>query len=164
MMMENWKPVTGWEGLYEVSDRGRVWSVRSGIYLKLRTAKNGYIGGVMCNRKPKSFHVHSVMMASFVGPRPNGHDVAHLNGNRQDNHLENLIYATRKANVAHAIEHGTMTGGEGHHAARLTDEAVRSIRRLKGRVPAAFIAGITGHSRGHIYAIQNRKRWAHVDG
>lgn len=113
MAREIWRPVKGYEGLYEVSDQGRVRSLRrSGtpgrvlaqrqnrgrLYLLVRLSRNS-------QRKIKT--VHSLVLGAFVGPRPAHMEVRHLNGNAIDNRLTNLAYGTSLENSADQRAHGT---------------------------------------------------------
>lgn len=119
-MNETWKPIPEYEGLYEVSDQGRVKSiarlVKQGghdrrVHERIRktyTRASGHLqtslskAGVI-----RSWEVHVLVMLAFVGPRPAGMEVRHLNGNPADNRLSNLRYGTRAENVQDAIAHGT---------------------------------------------------------
>jgi NUMOD4 motif/HNH endonuclease len=129
---ERWRPVPGYEGAYEVSDLGRVRSLRRtvirsngratvvrqrilrqsqyvadgrGTYRRVVLSKGG---------QAKNFTVHILVMIAFVGPRPQGMDICHENGDGKDNRLVNLRYDTHKANMADTVRHGT------HPHARLT--------------------------------------------
>lgn len=117
MTREEWRPVVGFEGFYEVSDRGRVRSVakvlpfmsKKGNWHTRRTkarviAQNNINSGYLIvhlykNNKRTPRTVHSLMAAAFFGPRPPKHDVAHNDGNRRRNVLSNLRYATRSENL-----------------------------------------------------------------
>ena len=101
---EIWKVVAGYENLYEVSDRGRVRSVRAGQYyhvLKVPSFFKGYarvtltrVGGKVDYRR-----VHRLVAAAFV-PKVEGKDeVNHKDGNRKNNVVENLEWATKTENV-----------------------------------------------------------------
>lgn len=106
-MLEEWRPITGWEGLYEVSHRGRVRSVGKGKgrrppgrVLCQRYNRDGYLRVRLTrNRQEWNPYVHALVLAAFVGPRPIGHDIDHKNGDRGDNRLENLEYVTTAVNV-----------------------------------------------------------------
>lgn len=122
--MEVWRDIPGYEGLYQISDMGRVKSmprlvvrsITNGNYTVkerfLRPAlADGYpIVGLSKNGKPRTWRVHFLVMMAFVGPRPDGADVCHEDGDRVNNALSNLRYASRRENMADAIKHGTMAG------------------------------------------------------
>lgn len=97
--VENWRPVVGYEGLYEVSDLGRVRSLRRA---RPRILKPGRMSGghlSVALGRGNSRTVHSLVMEAFVGPRPEGCEVRHLDGVHQHNSLGNLEYATRSRNA-----------------------------------------------------------------
>lgn len=107
---ERWAPIPGYEGEYSASDQGRIRSeeryvdgrwgplhVKSKIMVG--SVANGYrTVGLMTDRKQKPFTVHSLVLLSFVGPRPDGLVIRHLNDNRIDNRLVNLSYGTQQEN------------------------------------------------------------------
>jgi hypothetical protein len=115
---EEWRAIPGYEGLYEVSDQGRVRSLdrdwgpdsrgrrrpRRGKMLRPSTA-SGYPVVVLAGRSTRS--VHSLVAEAFLGPRPSGLVVRHLNGDYLDPRAENLAYSTRKENAADMYLHGT---------------------------------------------------------
>lgn len=118
---EQWRPVVGYEGLYEVSDQGRVRSlgrvaIRRGYPLRIpgRVLRPtpGDAGRVcirLFNRDgvKKTLRVSVLVLAAFVGPRPEGLDGCHNNGDPTDNRLSNLRWDTRSANARDAVRHGT---------------------------------------------------------
>lgn len=108
---ERWLPVPGYEGLYEVSDRGRVWSAprattRGGI-LK-QSLSHGYLVVNLTKRGVQKVHqVHQLVATAFIGPRPEGMETRHLDGNPQNSRVTNLVYGTHSDNMRDALRHGT---------------------------------------------------------
>lgn len=125
-MGEQWRPVVGLEGRYEVSSSGRVRSLgfwRRGPYgstvwckpkiLKGTPDRQGYLqiglsghGGVPVKKK-----IHRLVLEAFVGPCPPGEQTRHKNGHPSDNRIENLTWGTPSQNKWDKIRHGT-----DHHA------------------------------------------------
>lgn len=108
MANEEWRPVPGWEGLYEVSNLGRVYSDHTGRILRpgmnrrhLHVSLYGHGNG------GKSHRVHRLVMEAFVGPLPDGQEVRHLDDNPNNNCLNNLVYGTRSENMLDRVSNGT---------------------------------------------------------
>lgn len=128
-MAEQWLPVKGYEGLYEVSDHGRVKRVESRVWnrkgywltrkegvLKPGTDSDGYLIVGLCKEGiRKTQKVHQLVLRAFVGDCPDGCLTRHLNGKRKDNHLTNLAWGTPAENCADMDRHGTRRKGEAHH-------------------------------------------------
>jgi hypothetical protein len=110
---EQWHPVVGWEGFYEISSRGRVWSIPRtkcrGAIRKTLVAGAGYaITRLSARGVKRSYYVHQMVMEAFVGPCPEGQQVRHLNGNPLDNRWpENLAYGTPTEDRYDQIRIGT---------------------------------------------------------
>lgn len=106
MFREVWKPIPWYEGLYWVSDLGRVKSLNynhTGKEKILKPGKNGksdYLYVVLCKGgERKNCYVHRLVWISFNGPIPEGYEINHINEDKQDNRLENLNLLSRKANL-----------------------------------------------------------------
>lgn len=117
---EIWLPVSGYEGAYEVSDRGRVRSVtrevnngRGRIRVATGRVLSPFLGGAYVKVRLKvdgvgsTKNVHALVAGAFLGPRPAGMQVCHGNGDPHDNRLENLRYDTASANNYDKRRHGT---------------------------------------------------------
>lgn len=124
---EQWRPIPGYEGIYEVSDQGRVrsldrvvqtsrgrWRYR-GHVLTPAAKKAGHrfvwlkVGGDKSSR-----HVHRLVLAAFVGPCPDGMEGCHSDGDPANNRLSNLRYDTHSGNRYDSVRHRT------HHQTRKT--------------------------------------------
>ena len=156
--MEQWRPIPGYEGLYEVSDLGRVRSLgrttRDRKVVPPRVMKGspdmgGYLsvklyGGEQGRGGRKLRKVHHLVLEAFVEPKPQGKMCRHLDGDPQNNSLENLRWGTCAENAQDKIRHGragtntTLPGREARKAVVFREiDAGRSIK------VAAVIAGVT---------------------
>lgn len=114
-MIEEWRPIEGYEGLYEVSSYGRVRSLdryderncfREGRILKLYTRKGGYLFVQLhLNGKGKNYLVHRLVAIAFIPNPDNLPEVNHLDEDKTNNRVENLEFCDRKYN----INYGTRT-------------------------------------------------------
>ena len=167
LIVENWRPIPGWEGYYEVSDLGCVRSVERTIRFAdgrerfypalLRATHVDGFGYQKVTLKRAGVNqrvlVHQAVAAAWLGLRPEGLEVCHNNGQRTDNRACNLRYGTRAENAADSIKHGT------HRRARkITDEEVTEIRRLRGHVQCRIVAEMFGASPAHVCNIQRGNR------
>lgn len=100
-MAEEFRPVPGWVGVYEVSAIGQVRSIRTGRVLKHTVSGDGYHRvNLKADGRRESRTVHRVVAESFIGERPAGHHIRHLDGDKDNNRLGNLAYGTASENVA----------------------------------------------------------------
>lgn len=113
---EEWRPIPGYEGSYEVSDRGKVRSARGAQrILKPWMQKGGYpTVQLRRNGQSKKSGVHSLVLEAFIGPRPAGMDGCHNDGDPLNNTPSNLRWGSRSDNMHDAVAHGT------HNHARKT--------------------------------------------
>lgn len=124
-MNEEWRPIAGYEGRYDVSDLGRVrsWVPYRGLpaprLLKAPVAANGYrVVRPLSGGRGKTFTVHHLVATTFIGPKPPGMHVRHLDGDRLNNLLSNLAIGTASENVQDSIAHGTHAGINKTHCVR----------------------------------------------
>ena len=151
-----------------VSDQGNVRSMKYGKtrILSPRKDKDGYQRVILCREgKNHNYAVHRLVLLAFIGPRPEGMEVCHNNGNPEDNRLCNLRYGTSKENKADRIKHGTMPDlkGSRNGGARLTEEDVREIRRRLATGERHYTISLDfGVSRPTITRIAHGERWNHL--
>lgn len=127
------------------------------LRLDLRTKGMGHVS------------VHRLVWETVNGPIPDGLEINHRNGVKLDNRISNLELVTRQGNVRHAwalgLNHAVL--GEEHHAAVLTDQAVRAIRRRYRRYSrdanARVLAAEFGVGRRTVAEVVESNTWRHVD-
>ena len=114
-MIEVWKPIPEWLGYYEASDRGNIRAVRydnHGVLIWSRLCnpsirRNGYLGvGLSKECKVKSRLVHRLVASAFLPNPDNIPEVNHIDGNKQNNSVENLVWCTTSENLFHAYAIG----------------------------------------------------------
>jgi hypothetical protein len=158
--MVKWLPVVGYEGLYEVSDTGRVRSIKGGAEKLISYGKDGRpFLNLWKQNKQKVVRPHTLVMTAFVGARPNGQECCHNDGDPSNNNLSNLRWDTPTANQADRVKHGTSNRGEQCGTAKLTQAQVDAIRkdtRLQREIAADY-----GVLQNNISRIKSGKRWAH---
>lgn len=107
--------------------------------------------------------IHVLVLETFVGPRPDGMQACHNNGNRSDPRLTNLRWDTPKNNQADRLDHGTLMYGESHHITTLTENEVLAIRALAlTGLSQRKIAKRFGVVQATVWNIIHRKTWIYV--
>lgn len=165
--MEQWREIPEHPG-YEVSDQGRVRSYRSRQGHSQDTPRlmspkevQGYMQIKL--GRTRQAKVHTLMLETFVGPRPEGMVCRHLDGKPAHNVLENLCWGTLEENYADRHLHGTDNTGSRHGLARIHEDDVPRIRRMLAEgVAHEFIAEALTVPRGVIRKISSGKTWRHV--
>ena len=134
-MKEIWRPIPGKEGLYEISNLGRV--RRCAYLLNPQNNGVGYLK-VSIGEKSVTKYVHRLVADVFLGPPPFPLAVVnHKDFNRSNNRADNLEWTSVQGNSRHASKAGRLKGhgqniphGSQNHNAKLTDEKVSEIKRL----------------------------------
>lgn len=103
-MKEIWKPIKDYEGLYEVSNLGRVKSLRNNITLKPEV-KNGYSSVNLCKEGcMKHRYIHRLVAEAFI-ENPNKYKcINHINCDKQNNKVDNLEWCSQKHNIKESIK------------------------------------------------------------
>lgn len=180
MKEELWKPAPGLLGLYEISNLGRLRrsgpggpNTKIGKILAGSPDKNGYrTCFVSLGNKSayKCVKLHRLVVGAFIGEIPDGMQVNHKNGIRDDNRVENLEIVTPSQNVEHSFRalgkvmgYNNQSKGEKHHNSRFTESDIRAIRALyeKGHTQVE-IAKRFQTKQSKISEIVLRKSWKHV--
>ena len=130
-MSSTWTAAIGYEGIYEVSSDGEVRNM-FGKVLKPWLSSRGYPALKLWKNK-KYFHcyVHTLVIESFVGIRPEGLEVNHINGIKSDNRVSNLEWISSSENHKHAYNIGIHVAPHGsrHYRSKLNEKKVREIRK-----------------------------------
>lgn len=154
MANEIWKVVPGYEN-YEVSDQGQVRNRRTS---RLLTPTGAYAG--LALGRARKVRVHTLVLEAFIGPRPEGQQCRHMNGDKRDNRLSNLRWGTSQENHDDALRLGERPFGSRCPQAKLTESAVLVIRN--STEPVAVLAERYGVSKSVISEVRNHKAWVHV--
>ena len=168
MIEEEWKPVMGYEGLYEVSSYGRVRSFKrnpTGKLLKPCPNSMGRLQLILhnSNKEKKSWMIHRLVADHFICKRPEGLVCRHLDGNYLNNVVTNLSWGTITENQRDRLGHGTDSRGEKQANLKLTAKDVLDIRWAR-TFDFTFqeIADYFGISNSHCDSIVKRKTWSHI--
>lgn len=172
--MEKWKDVIGYEGIYQISNSGRLKSMRRKVKGRrgvlsekiMAPCFNGhYYHYTLCkNDTIKILLAHRLVGLHFV-PNPEKKPcINHLDGDKLNNNDWNLEWSTIGENTRHAINVlGLVLGGEKHHAAKLTERKVLKILSLANSgCTQNELATKFGVSNKNIGYIIRRKTWKHL--
>ena len=172
--MEQWKPVPGYEGYYEVSSDGRVRSLaryvpgRWGLLFvpgrMLSPAKARYllvtlsVGG-----EAKTFGVHRLLCEAFHGPALTGYHAAHKDGNAHNNTVDNLYWASPKENCADRERHGKWVHGTRVNTNKLSEDDVTAIvSECRAGAARKEVAERYGVHRSTVDQLLRGDTWKHL--
>ena len=184
---EIWKPIERFNGLYEISNLGRIKRLANAFRLRpteklLKSYLNeaGYerIGLRVEGGKQTSKYVHQLVAEVFICPCPKNFEVNHIDCVKGNNRAGNLEYLSRQNNVKHAMDNGLYKSGKNHHytlrpetirkgekhpCSKLTEKDVIEIREhLQNGVPQKQLAKTYKVTKSSIYSIKYRKSWSHI--
>jgi hypothetical protein len=172
----NWKTIKNFSG-YMVSNTGLLKSLnykRSGKEQILKPSDNGgYLQTMIKGDDGKYYSrkIHNLITLGFIGVKPKDYTVNHKDGNKLNNHIDNLEYCTLSENCLHAVQTGLweIKHGSKNGNSKLTEQDVLDIRthvknsgRYYGRKALAEKYGV---SEAHIKDIISKRRniWKYVD-
>ena len=177
MDTETWLPVVGYEGLYCVSDAGRVKSLdrirrsRPGRTAKVQgqiiapaLISNEHWSVTLAKDGKRTTHwLHIVVLTAFAGPCPSGLQCRHLDGNPANNARSNLKWGTPLENAADRDLHGTTARGDRNAAATLTEAQAREIKyRPRKWGMGKALAAEFGVSESLVSDIRTGRTWSHL--
>ena len=116
-MKEIWKDIKGYEGLYKISNLGNVLRCKKikidskgrkrifeDLILKANINKNGYKYVNLHNKKKQAYKIHRLVAQTFIPNQENKPQVNHIDGNKENNRVDNLEWVTGKENIRHAYK------------------------------------------------------------
>jgi hypothetical protein len=171
-MEEIWKDVKGFEGRFRISNHGKVMSINGrfkGERLLTPCADtNGYFI-TQLRMKPfnKFFRIHQLVAEHFIFKPEGLHYICvnHKDGNKQNNHVSNLEWLSRKDNCTHAVDTGLHSAkGSKHHNSKLTENKVIEMRGMykTGKYTHEQIGSLFGITRRQAGDVINKVNWKHI--
>lgn len=160
MVNEIWKKVEGYENIYEVSNHGNIQSIDHFVVGKKSRTQKGRVLSVSISTKGyhqvslsllgRRFHtgVHRLVAKAFLANPDNKEQVNHKDGNKSNNHVSNLEWATNQENIIHAYKNNLvkLNYGEKHHQCRFTNNQIKELKRKLAN-------GVSGSSISKEYKI-----------
>ena len=174
-VMEIWKDIISYEGIYKISSFGFIESVEryisngngfrliSSCVLKYTLDKKGYPYIILHNKnKVKRFAVHRLLAYYFI-PNPNNFKIVeHKNDNPSDYRIENLEWSTQSTNIKNGYLRGNMIRRKGELSgnSKLTEKDVLEIR--ESNLKQKELGIIYSVATAYISCIKSRKNWKHI--
>lgn len=164
--MENWKSIKGYEGLYEISDLGRIKSYkRKNVIILVQENNARYDLIYLCKGKTKKrFLIHRLVAEAFIPNNENKLEVNHIDGKRKNNCAYNLEWCTRSENAIHSYANGLqkVVFGDESHYHKLTEKQVLEIRSIGKTMYQKDIAKMYNVDASNISNILSRKIWTSI--
>ena len=174
--MEIWRDIKGFEGLYQVSNKGNVkslsrpsWNRFKFVQTKetiLKPSKGEYLRVKLYdkNNKSKNFAVHRLVCLTFLERIKGKNFVNHKNGDKYDNRLENLEWCTKSENTLHSFRNGFQTPivGSNHSNSKLDESKAKKIKYGHSDLTQSQIAKIYGIDRSKVYQIRKGISCKHI--
>lgn len=179
--MEIWKNLSTIRGFevyshYEISSYGRFRSIDrvypsgrkiKGVLKKIRYNEKGYcIADISYMNKGGIVRIHKLVALAFIPNDDNKPEVNHKDGNKENNHVDNLEWATRQENIDHSVKNNLAVKGEDIHNSKLKVDDVVNIRNLYSQQKDSFnykeVANYYNVGLATIYDVIARRTWNHV--
>ena len=170
-MREVFEDLKGYEESYQISDFGRIFTKRRlvgnqiyyGKELVPQLTNDGYLKITLCkNGESKKFYLHRLVAIQFIDNNTNLPQVNHKDGNKLNNTVTNLEWCTKIENQNHAVRTGLMQRGQDRPSAKLTEEQVLEIYKLKGILKSQDIANKYNVSKNTINCILRGSKWSYL--
>lgn len=177
-MKEIWKDIEGYEGIYKVSNDGKIKGLarliaknkkgermlKEIIMVQTNNRKGYPLVGLSKKGTKKTLSVHRLVAITFIPNPENKPQVNHINGDKTDNRVENLEWCTGSENIKHAFKNGLMTAISGDNcvSSKLTIDQAKEIKYGHKGMSHRDIAKIYGIAHVQISSIRLGKTWKHI--
>lgn len=172
-MKEIFKPLLGYEGLYEISNKGEVLSIKSGKLIKKYKNQKGYFLVSLYNNGSKTRLLSRLVAINFIPNPLKLPQVNHIDGIKTNNRVDNLEWISDSDNKKHAYKNNLHNvRGERNPLSKLTNEQILEIREFyKDTAPGRLKKGVGklkemaekyNVSMTLISYIRNNKFWTHI--
>lgn len=153
MQLEVWKDIKEYEGLYQVSNLGRIKSLKRNTarekIMKPRENRDGYLSINLCkNGNVTTKKIHRLVAENFIPNPENKYSVNHINGLKKDNRIENLEWSTASEQAKHAVKTGLWQWDDNRKM------KLRNTLIERGNNPQKNNSHTKGHSFGVVKVIQ----------
>lgn len=128
-----WRFITGYDGRYQISIHGQVWSATKRDFMKPMVTDKGYLTVELRKGGHRSkARIHRLVAEAFIPNPDNLPEVNHKDGDKTNNHVSNLEWCTHSDNLKHAYQTGLekVVSGEKHHWSKLTQDQAEYIRKV----------------------------------
>jgi hypothetical protein len=174
---EVFKDIIGYEGLYQISNRGRVRSLKKEIIKNTGARvvfpkiilKHCFRQGYACvnlfkGKKPRTHNVHRLVAVHFIPNPENKPQVNHINANRADCSILNLEWVTASENAIHCVKLGRSNPPQGskNGQSKLTEDDVYTIRNSRYKITRKKLSEMFGVTVKHIDRVRCKERWKHI--
>ncbi len=145
---------------YDVTPEGLVINTTTNYVLKPKHNSSQYC---YVRMKGKNYYIHRLVASKYIPNPENKPQVNHKDGNKDNNHVDNLEWTTAKENKTHAVDHNLVASGTQISHSRLTEEDVRFIRaNAKKTMKMKDLATKYHVSAKTIRDIVYRRTWNHI--
>lgn len=154
-----WKTIEETNGEYQVSDTGLVRTTKTGRILRPAVSRHGY--EIVCLFKmdrERRYRVHRLVAMAFIPNPDNLPQVNHIDGNKRNNHVENLEWVTNEQNMHHAKEHGLRAGHEQFCASKRKRVIATNIETGERIAFESILAAVKGIGTNHVCDVLKGKR------
>jgi hypothetical protein len=167
-MKEVWKDISGYEGLYQASNLGRIKRLKNNLIFKNVKNHHGYYHVTLTkNKKQQTKDVHRMIAITFLPKNNNKNYINHKDCNKLNNKIENLEWCTSSENIQHALKNNLIKyrKGEGCHQHKLKEHQVMFIRKQLENNYRGLNAKLAKMFNVHpqtITMIKQNESWSHL--